>query len=136
VTVPADRQFVAIEDLLPAGLEVVDLTMRTSGALAPFANPGATPARPTSSGPLMQGIFYGRWDGGWWVPWEYTETRDDRVIYHARQLWAGSYDISYLTRATTPGRFVRPPAHAEEMYNPAAQGRSEGGVFVVRAVPR
>src|SRR6266496_1005316 len=34
-------------------------------------------------------------------------------------------------RATTPGVFVRPPAHAEEMYNPAVHGRSEGGVFSV-----
>jgi uncharacterized protein YfaS (alpha-2-macroglobulin family) len=27
--------------------------------------------------------------------------------------------------------FVRPPAHAEEMYNPALHGRSDGGVFSV-----
>jgi uncharacterized protein YfaS (alpha-2-macroglobulin family) len=26
---------------------------------------------------------------------------------------------------------VRPPAHAEEMYNPALQGRSDGGRFDV-----
>src|SRR5687767_4741391 len=35
VTVPADREFVAVEDLLPAGLEVVDLSLRTS-SLGPF----------------------------------------------------------------------------------------------------
>jgi uncharacterized protein YfaS (alpha-2-macroglobulin family) len=27
--------------------------------------------------------------------------------------------------------FVRPPAHAEEMYNPSVQGRTDGGVFTV-----
>lgn len=46
-------------------------------------------------------------------------------------LWAGSYTASYVARATTVGTFVRPPAHAEEMYNPALQGRSDGGRFVV-----
>jgi hypothetical protein len=34
-----------------------------------------------------------------------------------------------IPRPTTAGRFVRPSAHAEEMYNPAANGRSEGGWF-------
>ena len=36
-------------------------------------------------------------------------------------------------RATTPGVFVRPPAHAEEMYNPAVFGESDGGMFTVTA---
>ena len=43
----------------------------------------------------------------------------------------GSWDISYVARATTAGHFVRPPAHAEEMYNPAVHGRSDGGWFTV-----
>jgi hypothetical protein len=32
-----------------------------------------------------------------------------------------------------PGTFARPPAHAEEMYNPAVHGRSDGGTFTVTA---
>jgi hypothetical protein len=56
---------------------------------------------------------------------------DDKVVYFARMLWAGSYTASYVARATTAGSFVRPPAHAEEMYNPALQGRSDGGRFGV-----
>jgi len=35
ITVPADREFVAVEDLLPGGLEVVDLSLRTN-SLGPF----------------------------------------------------------------------------------------------------
>jgi uncharacterized protein YfaS (alpha-2-macroglobulin family) len=53
------------------------------------------------------------------------------VLYFARQLWKGSYLVSYVARATTSGTFVRPPAHVEEMYNPALHGRSDGGVFTV-----
>jgi alpha-2-macroglobulin len=52
-------------------------------------------------------------------------------VYVATQLWKGAYTATYLARATTPGTFVRPPAHAEEMYNPAVFGESDGGVFTV-----
>ena len=60
--------------------------------------------------------------------------RDDRVTYFARILWKGMYTASYVARATTAGNFVRPPAHAEEMYNPSLGGRSDGGVL--RVIPR
>jgi uncharacterized protein YfaS (alpha-2-macroglobulin family) len=135
VTVPNDRQFVAMEDMLPAGLEAVDVSYRTSSQLSPFAptitQPYATRPR---TGPFWQGALYGSWDGVWWSPWEEKEIRDDRVFYFTRQLWAGTYETAYVARATTVGNFVRPPAHAEEMYNAAVQGRSDGGVF--RVLPR
>ena len=139
VTVPSDRQFVALEDLLPAGLEAVDLTLRTSSTLSPLAttefarSPAGTSMR--QSGPLWQSLLYGRWDSGWWSPWDHTEIHDDRVSWFARQLWTGAYTATYVARATTPGRFVLPPAHAEEMFNRAAQGRTSGGVFVIRETP-
>jgi hypothetical protein len=79
--------------------------------------------------------WYGSWDSGWWSPFEHREIRDDRVVWSARVLWRGTYTVTYLARATTPGVFIRPPAHAEEMYNPAVFGRSDGGVFTVRARP-
>jgi hypothetical protein len=135
ITVPADRQFVALEDMLPAGLEVVDLTLRTSASLGPFVS-DSTLARPDTSmkatGPFRQRILYGSWDSGWWQPWEHKEVHDDRVVYFARQLFAGVYTATYVARATTVGTFVLPPAHAEEMFNRALQGRSAGGVFVVK----
>ncbi|HEY2026649.1 MAG TPA: MG2 domain-containing protein [Gemmatimonadaceae bacterium] len=136
VTVPADREFVAIEDPLPAGLEAVDLSLRTSGSLPPFAGAPHLRAAENAEGPPGQRWLYGSWDAGWWTPWEHREIRDDRVLYFARQLWAGSYLVSYVARATTAGTFVRPPAHAEEMYNPAVHGRSDGGTFTVEALKR
>ena len=135
ITIPADREFVVLDDALPAGLEAVDLSLNT---VALMAGPGA--ARPTyASGEdsdEMQSESgyswgYGMWEGGWWSPFDHRELRDDRVVYFATRLWKGSYSASYVARATTPGVFVRPPAHAEEMYNPAIFGRSDGGVFTV-----
>jgi len=124
-----------LDDALPAGLEAVDLSLRTAALMA---GPGATRSIYDNSDDaedMEAGTGYdwgyGMWEAGWWSPFDYRELRDDRVVYFATQLWKGSYTATYVARATTPGVFVRPPAHAEEMYNPAVFGRSDGGVFTV-----
>ena len=135
ITVTAERHFVVLDDALPAGLEAVDLSLRTVGAPGPgAADTASTDAR---EGPGDDDWWaYGSWDAGWWSPFDHREIRDDRVVYSATVLWPGTYSASYLARATTPGVFVRPPAHAEEMYNPAVYGRTDGGVFTVGAPAR
>jgi uncharacterized protein YfaS (alpha-2-macroglobulin family) len=139
VTVPADREFVAVEDPLPAGLEPIDVGLRTSATLDPFVTQQSDRARAAGDrdrdGPIWQAWLYGHWDDGHWSPWEHKEMHDDRVSYFARLLWTGSYTASYVARATTAGSFVAPPAYAEEMYNPALQGRSGGGRFGVDRRP-
>ena len=59
------------------------------------------------------------------------EVRDDRVAAFATYLPKGTYEYTYLMRATTSGRFQAPPAEAYEMYFPEVFGRSDGGVFTV-----
>jgi hypothetical protein len=130
VTVPATRHFVVLDDALPAGLEAVDLSLRTAAALpGPGAQAGDDRERRERDDEPRWG--YGTWDAGWWSPFDHREIRDDRVVYSATVLWPGTYTATYVARATTPGTFVRPPAHAEEMYNPGVNGRSEGGTFTV-----
>ncbi|MHB8839161.1 MAG: alpha-2-macroglobulin family protein, partial [Gemmatimonadaceae bacterium] len=139
VTAPASREFVAVEDALPAGLEPVDGRLRTSGALGPFASRDAlasTQRGDTDAGGTAADALYGSWLGGWWSPWSAAETHDDRTVFRARRLWRGSFTLRYLARATTAGRFVRPPAHAEEAFNRGVNGRSEGGWFVVRSATK
>ena len=132
ITVPTDREFVVLDDALPAGLEAVDLSLRTSSL---GAGPGAAEQTGHDDDGAQTGFsgwwYFGWWDGGWWSPFDHREMRDDRVVYFATHLWAGKYSATYVARATTPGVFVRPPAYAEEMYNPAVHGRSDGGVFTV-----
>ncbi|MFI5280508.1 MAG: hypothetical protein ACHQU1_08435, partial [Gemmatimonadales bacterium] len=145
IRVNGERRFLALTDPLPAGLEAVDLSLRTSGGIP---GPGAAtpeqrsdgegeevPGASEESGFYRFGWYYGSWDSGWWSPFDHRELRDDRVAYFATYLWSGTYTATYIARATTPGVFIRPPAHAEEMYNPAVQGRSDGGVFTVTASP-
>jgi uncharacterized protein YfaS (alpha-2-macroglobulin family) len=129
IKVPSTRQFVVLDDALPAGLEAIDLSLRTASAMR---GPGATPSPNAEEEPAQGEQWgYGSWDSGWWSPFDHKEMRDDRVVYSAALLWPGTYTATYLARATTPGTFIKPPAHAEEMYNPAVHGRSDGGSFVV-----
>jgi uncharacterized protein YfaS (alpha-2-macroglobulin family) len=143
VTSSATRQFLVVDDPLPAGLEAVDLSLRTAtattgpGVGAEGGNqPDDQAGREGTDALVPYGWYFGSWDSGWWSPFDHRELRDDRVVYVATELWAGTYTASYVARATTPGVFIRPPAHAEEMYNPAVQGRSDGGVFTVTARSR
>ena len=135
VTVPADREFVAVEDPLPAGLEVIDEHFGHQQSLDPLSRHRER-GRITTETPARRSVLPGLavWlvgPTGAWSPWEHKETHDDRVSYFARLLWTGSYTASYIARATTAGSFVAPPAYAEEMYNPAVQGRSSGRRFLV-----
>jgi uncharacterized protein YfaS (alpha-2-macroglobulin family) len=136
VTVPAPRDFLAVEDHLPAGLEAVDLSLRTSGTLGPFSTQASAEANARRDREAAAGGAIGSWDSGWWSPWEHSEKRDDRVTWFARALPTGAYTATYVARATTAGRFIRPPSRAEEMYNAATSGGSEGGIFVVTPKPR
>ena len=126
VTVPSERQFVVLDDPLPGGLEAVDVSLRTQGEL-----PGVQADRAGRERTEPQTHDFGIWWGDWWSPFDHREIRDDRVVFAATRLPPGTYYATYVARATTPGRFVRPPAYAEEMYNPAVQGRTDGGTFTV-----
>ncbi len=135
VTIPAERQFVVVDDPLPAGLEAVDLSLATeSGGFTGTDCSYGSRGDGEGGGSDNAGWdwYYGSWDGCWWSPFDHRELRDDRVVWVASVLWKGTYTMSYVARATTAGTFKRAPAWAEEMYNPAVNGRTEGGTFTVR----
>jgi len=117
LTMVADnrRYHVALVDPLPAGLEIVNPALAVSGDVP--QDPSAPDYR------------YGWW---WWGPWyEHQNMRDERAEAFASLLWEGVYHYSYVARATTPGRFVAPPAKAEEMYSPEVFGRSGSDWVIV-----
>jgi alpha-2-macroglobulin len=104
---PSRRYHVALADPLPAGLEIINPDLAVSGEL---------PTDPVAS----ESRF-------WWWRWtwyEHQNLRDQRAEAFASLLWEGIHTYSYVARATTPGRFVVPPARAEEMYSPEVFGRS------------
>src|SRR5207247_9893249 len=62
ITVPVLRNFVVVDDALPAGLEAVDLSLRTAG-LPPVAR--AEPENESEPAGATAWA-YGWWDSGWW----------------------------------------------------------------------
>ena len=117
LTMVADnrRYHVALVDPLPAGLEIVNPALAVSQSI---------PQDPTSPD-----FKYGWW---WWGPWyEHQNMRDQRAEAFTSLLWDGVYEYTYIARATTPGKFVVPPAKAEEMYSPEVFGRSGSDWVIV-----
>jgi len=117
ITMVADnrRYHVALVDPLPAGLEIV--------------NPDLDVSQNIPQDPNSPDYRYGWW---WWGPWyEHQNMRDDRAEAFTSLLWDGSYDYSYIARATTPGTFLVPPTKAEEMYSPEVFGRSGSDWVIV-----
>lgn len=100
-SVSGPLQNVAIENLLPTGLEVENPRLKTTQTLPWIGNPNMNPAA--------------------------LDIRDDRVLFFT-DLPANRWQTVYgLLRAVVPGSFRLPPVHAEAMYNPALRATGSGG---------
>ncbi len=128
VLVPADRTYVVVEDLLPAGLEPVDARLRTVDP----ALRAKLEAERASVGQRQAGGYQAPWLRWYYSPWQQVDLRDDRALLMADRLAKGVYEYVYYARATTIGDFFVAPAHAEETYLPEVFGRSDSGRFTVR----
>lgn len=110
---------VALLDLLPAGFEI-------EAVVEPLPNGG-------SPYPFLTNL----------TSLQAAESRDDRFAAAfnlgdrepdpegKRALINPAYTVAYIARAVTPGRFVLPGAHIEDMYRPAIQANTAAGTLVV-----
>jgi uncharacterized protein YfaS (alpha-2-macroglobulin family) len=123
LTMVADsrRTHVALIDPLPAGLEALNPELAVTGPIPPDDGFGDDE------------IAFGRGSYWWWQWFEHQNLRDDRAEAFASLLWAGTYEYTYVARATTPGTFVVPPTKAEEIYAPETFGRSGSDVVIVES---
>jgi alpha-2-macroglobulin len=119
MTAPAVRFHVALTDPLPAGFEPLNPELRGTGSTE---DPGAALTADRGAGRFPP------WQPRWF---SHQNLRDDRAEAFATVLSAGTYDYTYLARATTPGTFIVPPARAEMMYEPETFGRGSGERVVV-----
>ncbi|HQZ97260.1 MAG TPA: hypothetical protein PLP21_13140, partial [Pyrinomonadaceae bacterium] len=113
----ARRYHVALVDPLPAGLEVLNPGLAVTEAIP--ADNNATSVLEVGSRSIGRNYYW--WRQNWF---EHQNFRDERAEAFTGLLWEGVYNYSYVTRATTPGVFVVPPAKAEEMYHPETFGRT------------
>lgn len=123
VVTPAPREYVVIDDPLPAGLEAVDPRLSTTADWLKMSGFGDDSSC-AECGPTEA--------SGYGAPYDRSEVRDDRMLFFADALPAGLHHFRYLARATTFGRFVLPPTRAEEMYEPEVFGRTGATEVTVR----
>ena len=136
ITAPADREFVAVEDPLPAGLEPMDLEPSTRAPLAiRHTRDGRRAKRQAIA---IETVHDGKpcsTAGGTTVTGRRGNTKSSTTT-SVVLLRANAVDGELHARATSPAQrprevFTSTPRYAEEMYNPALQGRSDGGRFYI-----
>ncbi len=130
VIVPENRYYVMVEDFLPAGLEGIDFTLKTSQQGLQEGCEPHNDGEGGGGGGGGGGKIYACADTNW--AFNYSEVRDDRMMYFADFLPKGVYEIQYFARATTRGVFHDLPTVASELYFPEVFGRSKGRSFVVK----
>ena len=119
IIAPSDLHYVVVEDPLPAGAEGVDQSLKTTSVVGEMPELTRTDRRDP-------------WGGGygwWWF--SHTELRDEKAVLFATYLPRGTYEYTYLIRASLPGEYGVIPTHAYEMYFPEVFGRSDGGMFII-----
>jgi uncharacterized protein YfaS (alpha-2-macroglobulin family) len=115
LTLPAGVHYLTVEDMLPAGLEALDTSLKTVSAAA------QTPELTETGNERPYWWYFGQ-----------TAIHDNRVALFATYLDKGTYTYTYLARATTVGAFQTLPTTAYQMYSPEVFGRGAGARFVVR----
>ncbi len=104
---PEDRFYVAVSVPLAAGMEPLNPNLAT-------APPEATPSRAPTRMP------------------DWTDMRDDAVVFFFNELPAGTYHLFFRTRAQVAGEFTQPAALAELMYQQAVRGWSSAAKVRIR----
>ncbi|MBA4180048.1 MAG: hypothetical protein C0506_05610 [Anaerolinea sp.] len=131
VLAPADRKYVVVDDMLPAGLEPVDTRLKSIDPKLKVQLEAERDAEAKKRAGAGRDGYYAPWFRWYYSPWQHVDVRDDRTVLFAERLGKGVYEYIYYARATTPGDFFVAPAHVEETYFPEVFGRSDSGRFVV-----
>ncbi len=118
VVVPNDMVYFIVEDPLPAGIEALDTSLKTTTK--------------TVEGPQAEEVTAqtSPWPAWRWTP-THAELRDDKTVLFETHLAPGTYEFTYQARASLPGEYLTLPPTAYQMYFPEVWGRGAGSVFKV-----
>jgi uncharacterized protein YfaS (alpha-2-macroglobulin family) len=118
LTLPNSVYYLAVEDYIPAGTEVLDTSLKTSQLGYRVIEESFDHRNP----------FKGGW--GWWY-FGRPQIYDDHVTWMAEFLPAGTYELSYTLVVLQPGSFRVIPTRAWQFYFPEVQGSSAGTIFEI-----
>ena len=126
LVLPHDSHYVMVEDFIPAGMEVLNRSLKTTqqGIEGTEASVQVQSEQFDDSNPFADG-----W--GWWLFHE-PQIRDDGILFSADYLPAGTYVLTYTLVPLQAGEYRVLPAHAWESFFPEVQGTSAGAVFEIK----
>ena len=112
LTIPETTYYLMVEDYIPAGAEILDMSLNTS----------------QESQFIPEHYLEQGWD--WW---EFNTPRiyDDRISWAADQLSPGTYELVYQMVALQPGDYRVLPPRASQLYFPEVQGNGQGTIFEI-----
>lgn len=121
LTLPHDSYYVMVEDHIPAGMEILNRSLKTSrlgidatGVQVQFED----------EDPFADG-----W--GWWL-FNEPQIHDEGILFTADYLPAGTYILTYTLIPVQAGEFRVLPARAWQAFFPEVQGTSAGTVFEIK----
>jgi uncharacterized protein YfaS (alpha-2-macroglobulin family) len=121
LVLPHDTPFVMVKDSIPAGMEILDRSLKTSQQGTDAAN---VQAQFADDQPFADG-----W--GWWLFHE-PQIRDDGILFAADDLPAGTYVLTYTLIPLQAGQYRVLPAHAWASFFPEVQGTSAGALIEIK----
>ena len=123
LVLPHDSHYVMVEDFIPAGMEILNRSLKTSQQGIEETN-ASVQVQFDDKDPFANG-----W--GWWLFHE-PQIRDDSILFSADYLPAGTYVLTYTLIPLQAGEYRVLPAHAWESFFPEVQGTSAGAVFEIK----
>lgn len=121
LALPHDSHYVMVEDFIPAGMEILNRSLKTSEQ---GIDSTQVEVQFDDSDPFAEG-----W--GWWL-FNEPQIRDDGILFSADTLPAGTYVLTYTLIPLQAGEYRVLPAHAWESFFPEVQGTSAGAVFEIQ----
>ena len=105
---------------------MVRLRVRSTGGLV--RNVSVTDLLPGGFEIVTESVrrHYGAWSS------DYLDVREDRLVYYG-SFGERMVELRYRVKATSPGEFAAPAAHAAAMYHRGVRGRSDAGRLVVES---
>jgi uncharacterized protein YfaS (alpha-2-macroglobulin family) len=125
VSTTSPRDNVVVNDPLPAGLVAEQPDLATAAKWLWLDRRGAAIDEAASHEDDVA------MERGFSQAWYARQVRDDRVVTLVPHMEAGLYHFRYAARATTPGRFVAPPARAMCIDEPEVFGATAAQAFEV-----
>ncbi|MGZ9221132.1 MAG: Ig-like domain-containing protein [Anaerolineales bacterium] len=123
LVLPHDSYYVMVEDFIPAGMEILNRSLKTSQQGIDGTDASAQ-VQFDEADPFADG-----W--GWWLFHE-PQIRDEGILFTADYLPAGTYVLTYTLIPLQAGEYRVLPAHAWESFFPEVQGTSAGAVFEIK----